>query len=69
MNLFKKEKTLADLQDEDERLDAELSVAQKRAILNKTEAKLGKGGWKRFSSNGKSSGFDFRRALNWLKSN
>ncbi len=46
--MFKKRpKTLAELDEEGELLDAELSVAQKRATIKQLEAKVGKGGWRR----------------------
>jgi len=56
--LFKKEKSLAELEEEDEKLEVELSVTQKRQAI----AELKKRGLtpKHFS-------FDFKRIINWLK--
>jgi len=63
-------KTLEELEEEEGHLDAEISVAKKRRILNAIDSRMGqKGGWRLFSDNGKMSGFNLRRAINWLKSN
>ena len=67
--MFKKEKTLTELQEEEEHLNAEVSVSRKKVLLDRLEAKLGKGSAKRFSSNGKKSGIDFQRIKAWLKNN
>lgn len=67
--MFKKEKTLAELQEEDDRLDAEVSVSRKRVLLQRLEGRLGRGSAKRFSSNGKKSGIDFARIKAWLRNN
>ena len=65
-----KVKTFEELEEEDGHLDKEISIARKRKILNAIDNKMGeKGGWRRFSSNGKMSGFSFSRAWNWLKNN
>lgn len=63
-------KTLEELEDEDSRLDTEVSIAKKRALLNAIDKRMGvKGGWKLFSDNGKLSGFSPARAWHWLKNN
>ena len=67
--MFKRPQSLAELQEEDERLDTELSVAQKKAVIKQLDDKMGKGSWKIFSDNGKMSGLNWHRVLNWLKSN
>lgn len=63
-------KTLEELEEEEGHLDAEISVARKRALLAAIDKKMGqKGGWRLFSSNGKMSGFSPSRAWHWLKNN
>jgi len=63
-------KTLEELEEEEGHLDAEISVARKRAVLAAVDRKMGqKGGWRLFSNNGKMSGFSLKRAINWLKNN
>jgi len=62
-------KTLSELQEEDERLDTEVSVTRKRAMIKAIEAKMGKGSWRLFSDNGKLSGLNWTRIKNWLKTN
>lgn len=63
-------KTLEELEEEGGRLDAEISVAKKRKILNAIDKRMGqKGGWRLFSDNGKLSGFSLSRARAWLKNN
>jgi len=65
-----KHKTMEELEEEDGLLDAEISVAKKRAVLAAIDKKTGtKGGWRLFSSNGKMSGFSLSRAIAWLKKN
>jgi len=62
------DKTLSELQEEDEKLDTELSVARKRAMLKAIDAKMGqKGSWRLFSDNGKLSGINWTRIKNRLK--
>ena len=67
MPLFKRERTLTEIQDEDERLEAEIPVAKKRALLAQLTARAGKGSWKPFSSNGTLGGVDWKRVWIWLK--
>lgn len=69
MKLFNPPKSLAELQEEDERLDTELSVAKKKALIKQLESKMGKGSWRLFSDNGKMSGLSWDRIKNWLKNN
>lgn len=61
-------KSLADLQEEDEMLESEISVARKRAMLKELDRRGGRGFWRKFSDNEKLSGMNWRRALNWLRS-
>lgn len=63
-------KTLEELEEEEGRLDTEISVARKRVILRAVDNKMGqKGGWRLFSDNGKMSGFNLSRAIHWLRNN
>lgn len=63
-------KTLDELEEEEGRLDTEISVARKRLMLRAIDRRMGrKGSWRLFSENGKLSGFSPSRALNWLKNN
>ena len=66
--MFKRRKSLDELQDEDEQLDAELSVAQKKATLRELNQRTGQTqSWKLFSDNGRQSGINFNRIVAWLK--
>lgn len=67
--MFKQQKSLTELQEEDERLDSEITVHRKRLLLKQLNKKMGKDGWKMFSDNGKSSGINFARIIAWLKNN
>ena len=69
MSMFKRHKTLAELQEEDEYLDTEVSVTRKKAMIKALNARMGKGSWRLFSDNGKKSGLNWGRIKNWLKSN
>ncbi len=65
-----KHKTLEELEEEEGQLDVEISVAKKRKLLAAIDNRMGeKGGWRRFSINGKMSGFSLSRAIAWLKAN
>lgn len=67
--MFNREKSLAELQEEDERLDSEISVSRKKVLLKSLDSRMGKNSWKLFSNNGQKSGIDFHRIINWLKNN
>ena len=56
-----------ELEEEDERLDTEVSIAKKRAMLRELDARAGVGSWKTFSSDGTKKGIDFKRVWHWLK--
>jgi len=61
-------KTLEELEEENERLDSELSIKQKRALIYTIDREAGfKGAWKMFSDNGKASGINWTRILNRLR--
>ena len=67
MPFFKREKTLTEVQDEDDRLDTDVSIARKRALLAQLNARAGKGSWKMFSNNNKKSGISWSRVWAWLR--
>jgi hypothetical protein len=67
MPLFQREKTLSELQEQDDRLDTELSIAKKRSMIKELEAKAGAGGWKMFSNDGTKRGISWGRVWDWLK--
>lgn len=66
-NPFGGEKSLTELEEADDRLDTELSIAKKRAMIRQLEERGGQGSWRAFSSNGKKSGLDFGAIWRWLK--
>jgi len=66
-NPFKQESTLAELQEREERMTLQLSIAQKESMIKQLEAK-GKQ-WQQFSSNGKKSGISWERMKAWLRGN
>ena len=75
LNPFKKEKTLDELQEEDDRLSQELSILKKqqeaakiRLAMRQLDERGGKGFWRKFSDNGKSGGFSLGKAIAWLRS-
>ncbi len=67
MGLFEHKKSLGELQEEDEQLTSEVSIAEKRALIKKMKMEYGESATKDFSDNGKASGFNVSRALHWLK--
>lgn len=67
MGMFTHHKTLEELQEEDENLSTQLSIEKKNATIRELKNKYGSGYVKAFSDNGKSSGLDFSRIINWLK--
>lgn len=66
MALFGK-KSLSDLQEEDDRLTTELSVARKRALIRRLEEVGGQGSWRMFSGDGTKRGVDFSAVKRWLR--
>ncbi len=64
-NPFVQKKSLDELKEEDERLEAEVSVAKKRAILK--ELKNRGQDWRHLSDNGKQDRSFWTRAVQWLK--
>jgi hypothetical protein len=66
-NPFKTEESLEQLQEREERVTLQLSIAQKEAMIKQLEAK-GKQ-WQHFSTNGKKSGISFEKVRAWLRGN
>jgi len=60
-------KSLEELEEEDGKLDVEVSVARKRAMIKALEKREGKGSWRLFSTNGKLSGLNWTRIRNRLR--
>ena len=67
MGLFGHKKSLDELQEQDEHLTTEVSIAEKRALIRKMNQEYGQNAVRDFSDNGKASGFNVSRAIQWLK--
>ena len=67
MGLLHKDKSLEEMEEEHQLLREKRSILEERAAIKAVEERMGKGGWRAFSSNGKMSGFSIKNALNWLK--
>lgn len=61
MGVFQEEKSLDELQEENERQSLRYSIEQKRAMIKKIERERGPGAWKYFSKNGTKGGIDWER--------
>ena len=57
------------MEDEEDRLDAEISIVRKRQYLAELNKRGGQGFWKRFSSDGTKQGLNFKSIAEWLKNN
>ena len=75
MGLFKKEASLEEMEEEYERKNEQLravktdrEILEQKVAMKQLNDRLGKGGWKAFSSNGKLNGFSLKSAMSWLKS-
>lgn len=66
MPLFGK-KSLTQLQEDDDRLTTELSIARKRALIRRLDEVGGQGAWKMFSSDGTKRGVNFDAVKKWLR--
>jgi hypothetical protein len=70
MGLFSKEKSLEELEQENQKLEVEHEIAKKQyniAMLKKRlDAKGGKGFWSKFTGNS-GKGFSVGKAVAWLK--
>lgn len=67
MGFFKKEQSIEEMEEEHQLLREKRSMLEERVAIKALEEKMGKGGWKRFSSNGKLNGFSLKSAMAWLK--
>ena len=63
----RREQSLSEMEEQEERLDAEISVMRKQQILKELKQKGGTGLWKRFSTDGTQSGINFRSVIRWLR--
>lgn len=66
-NPFGGEKTLTELEESDDRLDTEVSIAKKRAMIKQLDERGGQGSWRAFSSNGRKSGISWSSVWAWLR--
>jgi hypothetical protein len=66
-NPFKSEPTLAELQEKEERISVQESIAEKEAMIAKLHAQ-GKR-WEEFSTNGKKSGIDWSKIKAFIRGN
>ena len=64
-NIFKREKTLAELEEEREHGEAEVSVLHQKVLKRELERKMGKGSLKHFKDDGGKTVWS--RVVNWLK--
>ena len=67
MGIFNKDKSLEEMEEEHQLLKEKRNILEEKAAIKALEDRMGKGGWRAFSSNGKRSGFSVKSALNWLK--
>ena len=65
-NPFKKQKTLSELLEEDERLEAELSIAKKQTLIEELHARGMR--WQNFSADGTKKGISWDKIKAWIKS-
>lgn len=59
--------SLSDLEEEEEYQRQNRKVLEEKVAIHELNQKLGKGGWKLFSSNGQKSGFSISKAIAWLR--
>ena len=64
LNPFKSQKSLEVLEEENDRQELELSIAQKKALIAKLKAR---GADPNHFKDGKKKGFNFGAITNWLK--
>lgn len=67
MGLFSQDKSLDELEEEEAVVTKKRQILEQKVAIKALNERLGSGGWKAFSSNGKLSGFSPRRAMDWLK--
>ena len=68
MGLLKREKTLAEMEEEEEMLKGRVNIARQKALLKELEAREGKGAWRKLglSDDGKKPAWS--KIWGWLKS-
>ncbi len=66
MPLFGSEKSLSDIEQETEVAKSKRELLEEKVAIRQLEERLGKGGWRLFSNNGKRSGFSLSKAKQWL---
>ena len=64
-NPFATEPTLEDLQEREERINLQLSISQKEALIKKVEAEGRR--WEQFSTDGTKRGIDYQKIMSWLR--
>lgn len=64
-NPFKEEPSLEELQEREERVTTQLSIAQKEALIKKVQAEGRR--WEEFSRDGTKSGINYERIMAWLR--
>ncbi len=64
---FMPQKSLAELEEEEEYTKQQKRVLEEKVAIHELKQRLGNGGWKMFSNNGRRSGFLLTAALNWLR--
>jgi len=60
---LRKEKSLEDMEAESERLEGQLSIAEKKRLLAELERREGKGAWKMFAQD--KDGKGLKSGINW----
>lgn len=64
-NIFKRERTLAELEEEREHEESEVSLLKQKVLKRELERKMGKGSLKYFK--GEDGRTAWSRVLNWVK--
>lgn len=64
-NPFERQKTLAELQEEDEIRTTELSIAKKEALISELRARGAH--WQQFSVDGTKKGVSWEKVKAWIK--
>jgi len=64
-NPFKSEPSLEELQEREERVTTQLSIAQKEALIKQVEAQGRK--WEHFSEDGTKSGINYSKIMAFLR--
>lgn len=68
MGLLKPDKTLSELEEDEEYLKQRVAVARQRAMLKELEQREGKGAWKRLGLSDDGKRPSVGRIWQWLKS-